>query len=101
MSTPADDDATKASFDRIEQLLEFPAKFPLKIMGERVDHFAQTIAELILAHVPEFDPKGLELRASSKGTYLSVTADLTVQSRAQLEGLYRALAAHPLVRVVL
>ena len=30
-----------SAFDRLEQLLEFPVDFPLKIMGRRVDEFAQ------------------------------------------------------------
>ena len=90
-----------AAFDRLEQLLEFPADFPLKVMGARVDGFAQAIADLTRLHVPGFDPARMELRVSSKGTYLSLTLMLRVESRAQLEGLYEALIAHPLVRIVL
>jgi uncharacterized protein len=91
----------KTAFDRIEQMLEFPANFPIKIMGARVDEFAQTIAAVITEHVPEFDPAALDIKVSSKGTYLSLTADLQVKSRVQLETLYRALGEHPLVKVVL
>jgi len=90
-----------AAFDRLEQLLEFPADFPLKVMGARVDGFAQAIADLTREHVPSFDPARMELRVSSKGTYLSLTLALRVDSRAQLEGLYEALIAHPMVRIVL
>jgi putative lipoic acid-binding regulatory protein len=89
------------AFDRIEQLLEFPADFPLKVMGQRVDGFAQAISALVTEHIPAFDPAGIELRTSSRGTYLSLTLPLRVDSRAQLEGLYRALAGHPWVRIVL
>ena len=89
------------TFDRIEQLLEFPADFPLKVMGRRVDDFAQQISDLVREHVPDFDPATIELRSSSKGNYLSVTINVRVQSRAQLEALYRAIAGHPLVRIVL
>ncbi|MFZ9678015.1 MAG: YbeD family protein [Quisquiliibacterium sp.] len=90
-----------SAFDRLEQLLEFPVDFPLKIMGRRVDEFAQTISDLILEHTPDFDPASVQLRVSSKGTYLSLTAVVRLHSRAQLEGLYNALSAHPLVRIVL
>jgi len=90
-----------ASFDRIEQLLEFPVDFPLKIMGRRVDGFAQAIAALVREHVPDFDPATMELRPSSQGTYLSLTVVVRVHSRAQLERLYVALAEHPMVRIVL
>jgi len=52
-------------------------------------------------HAPDFDPATLELRASSGGKYLSVTATVRATSRAQLDTLYRALTRHPLVKVVL
>jgi len=90
-----------AAFDRLERLLEFPVDFPLKVMGRRVDGFAQSIAATVAGHVPEFDPATMEFRASSRGNYLSVTVTVHLESREQLERLYRALAAHPLVSVVL
>ncbi len=105
MSTPdrPDADATDLAqaFDRIERLLEFPADFPLKVMGRRVDGFAQAIVALVLERLPGFDPSTIELRASSKGAWLSLTLMLRVESRAQLESIYRAVAAHPWVRIVL
>ncbi|HLT25815.1 MAG TPA: DUF493 family protein [Zeimonas sp.] len=97
----AEDRNLTEAFDRLERLLEFPVDFPLKIMGRRVDDFAQQVADLVLLHVPEFDPSTIELRVSSKGSYLSVTVVVRVQSREQLENLYRALATHPLVSIVL
>lgn len=91
----------RAAFDRLEKLLEFPAAFPLKVMGLRVDNFAQEIARVVTAHIPGFDPASIEMRASSKGTYLSVTLNLTVESRTQLESVYVAVSTHPLVKIVL
>ena len=88
-------------FDRLERLLEFPVDFPMKVMGRRVDGFAQAISELVRAHVPGFDPATIGLRSSSKGSWLSVTVVVRVDSRVQLEALYRALAGHPMVRMVL
>ncbi|MGD9942636.1 MAG: YbeD family protein [Burkholderiaceae bacterium] len=95
------DEPSSNVFDRLEQLLEFPVDFPLKIMGRRVDEFSQTIAALITEHAPDFDPATIEFRASRQGTYLSLTAVVPIQSREQLERLYHALAEHPLVKVVL
>jgi putative lipoic acid-binding regulatory protein len=70
-------------------------------MGLRVDQFAQEIVAVVREHAPDFDPATLELRASSGGKYLSVTATVRATSRAQLDALYRALTRHPLVKVVL
>jgi putative lipoic acid-binding regulatory protein len=41
------------------------------------------------------------LRASAQGNWLSLTVTVRLESRAQLEGLYRALGVHPLVRMVI
>lgn len=91
----------KATFDRLEQLLEFPVDFPIKVMGRRVDGFAQQISELVCAHAPDFDPATIALRSSARSNWLSLTLTVHLQSREQLEALYRELAAHPLVKVVL
>ena len=81
--------------------LVFPTDFPIKIMGQRVDDFAQQIVQVVCQHAPDFDPATLELRASRGGNYLSVTATVRATSRAQLDALYRELTSHPLVKVVL
>jgi hypothetical protein len=81
--------------------LTFPTDFPIKVMGKRVDHFAQEIVRVVRTHAPDFDAATLELRASSAGNYLSVTATIRATSRAQLDALYRELTSHPLVKIVL
>lgn len=92
---------SERAFDRLEQLLDFPVDFPLKVIGARVDEFADTVTGIILAHVPDFDPGTTRMRVSSKGNWLSVSVTIRAQSRAQLQALHDALAAHPLVRMVL
>jgi len=82
-------------------LLTFPVDFPIKVMGRRENGFAQAVVEVIRQHAPDFDPAAVELRVSSQGKYLSVTATVRATSREQLDNLYRALTAHPLVKVVL
>ena len=82
-------------------LLTFPTAFPIKIMGRRVDGFADEMVAVVRRHAPDFDPAGLEMRPSRQGTYLSVTATIQATSRAQLDALYLDLTAHPLVKVVL
>ncbi|WP_079434728.1 YbeD family protein [Zoogloea sp. LCSB751] len=82
-------------------LLEFPCEFPIKIMGARVDGFAQAVLEVVTVHAPDFDGASMEMRPSAKGNYLSITCTVNATSQAQLDDLYRALTAHPLVKVVL
>ena len=82
-------------------LLEFPCEFPLKIMGKHADEFAQTVAQVVQQFAPDFDPETMEMRPSSTGKYLGLTCTIIATSQAQLDDLYRALTAHPLVSVVL
>jgi putative lipoic acid-binding regulatory protein len=81
--------------------LEFPCAFPIKIMGRRQDGFAQQIADIVVRHAPDFDPATLEMRTSSAGNYLSLTATVNATSREQLDELYRELVAQPMVAMVL
>ena len=82
-------------------LLEFPCEFPLKVIGRRSDDFAQQVVAIVLRHAPDFRPETVEMRLSGGGNYLAVTCIIQAQSRPQLDDLYRALTAHPAVRVVL
>ncbi len=82
-------------------LLKFPCDFPIKVMGQRQDGFAQAVLETVLRHAPDFDAAGVEMRPSAKGNYLSLTCTIRAVSREQLDALYRELTAHPLVKVVL
>lgn len=84
-----------------DSLIEFPTDFPLKIMGERHDDFAQEMVAVVLRHAPDFVPASLEMRPSSAGRYLSLTATIRATSREQLDALYRELSSHPMVKVVL
>ena len=84
-----------------QSLIEYPCAFPIKVMGRRVEGFAQGIVEVVRAHAPDFDASTLEMRTSKDGNYLSVTATINATSRAQLDDLYRALTSHPLVKIVL
>ena len=82
-------------------LLEFPCEFPIKIMGARVDDFAQVVLEVVLTHAPDFDAATMQMRPSAKGNYLAITCTVNATSQAQLDALYREMSSHPMVKVVL
>ena len=84
-----------------DTLLEFPCAFPVKIMGQMRDDFAQTMLDIVLRHAPDFDAATVEMRASSGGKYLSLTCTIRATSKAQLDALYRELSGHPLVSMAL
>lgn len=86
---------------QLDSLIDYPVDFPIKVMGRRVDGFAQTIVTLVKRHAPDFDETTMEMRPSREGTYLSVTVTVRATSREQLDALYTDLSGHPLVSVVL
>ena len=85
----------------VESLLRFPTAFPIKVMGLTRDGFAQAIVTVVRRHAPDFDPATVEMRASRRGKYLSLTCTVNAVSRAQLDDLYRDLTAQPDVVMVL
>jgi len=82
-------------------LIEYPSAYPIKVMGFAADGFADAMAEIALRFDPGFDAATLEQRPSRGGKYLGLTLTVTATSREQLDALYRTLAAHPMVKVVL
>jgi putative lipoic acid-binding regulatory protein len=81
--------------------LAFPCDFPIKVMGRKEPRFAQTITEIVLRHVPDFNAETIEMRPSRQGKYLSVTCIVRATSREQLDALYQELCDHPGVVMVL
>jgi putative lipoic acid-binding regulatory protein len=94
-------DMTMREIPPEESLIEYPSRFPIKVMGANVDGFTAAIVEVAKRFDPEFDPATVEHRPSKAGNYLGVTITITATSRAQLDELYRTLSTHPMVKVVL
>lgn len=82
-------------------LIEFPCRFPLKIMGAQHPEFEQTILTVIQVHAPDTEAHHINTRPSSKGNYIGATVQVWVHSQEQLDTIYRSLTSHPMVKVVL
>ena len=76
--TPTPQDARK------ESLIEYPSRFPIKVMGATVDGFVHAVTAIAKQFVPAFDAASVELRDSKAGNYLGVTITVTATSRDQL-----------------
>jgi len=92
MAAPRDDSGS---------LIEYPSAFPIKVMGAQAEGFVDAVVALARRFDPAFDAATLELRPSRGGRYLGITITVTATSREQLDALYGALSAHPMVKVVL
>ena len=84
-----------------ETLIEFPCDFFIKVMGETGDDFANAMVKVIQAQAPSFDASKVDMRASSGGRFISLTCNVHVTSKPQLDSIYRALSEHPLVKYAL
>ena len=84
-----------------QDLIDFPTRFPIKVMGAKSEHFVHAVTEIVRRFDPGFDAGTVELRDSSGGKYLSVTVTVNAQSREQLDAIYRALTADPQFKYVL
>jgi uncharacterized protein len=82
-------------------LIEYPSEFPIKVMGAHVEGFTEAIVAVAQQFDPDFDAATVESRPSKGGNYLGLTITITATSREQLDGLYRTLSTHPMVKVVL
>jgi putative lipoic acid-binding regulatory protein len=84
-----------------QSLIEYPSRFPIKVMGINAAGFADAVIAIARQFDPGFDAATLETRPSKAGNYLGVTITITATSREQLDELYRTLSTHPMVKVVL
>jgi uncharacterized protein len=82
-------------------LIQYPSRFPIKVMGAKVDGFVHAVTTIARHFDPDFDAATIELRDSKGGNYLGITITINATSREQLDELYRTLSTHPMVKVVL
>ena len=63
--------------------------------------FAQVVLRVVMKHAPDFDATTVEMRPSKNGNFISVTATINAQSKAQIDAIYLELTSNPLVLMVL
>lgn len=85
-----------------EELWEFPHTMQLKVMGAADAPLEQAVSDILETHLADFDRKAhLSSKPSSKGTFVSITAHITVRDKEQVEAIYRDLDASPHVKITL
>ena len=84
-----------------ESLIDYPAPFPIKVVGVNQNGFVHAVTHIAKQFDPTFDAATIELRESGGGKYLGVTITVLATSREQLDELYRTLSTHPMAKWVL
>ncbi|MCW8995111.1 MAG: DUF493 family protein YbeD [Psychromonas sp.] len=84
---------------KFDELLEFPCLFSFKVMGVADPKLILDVIAVIQKHAPgDYSPK---VKASSKGTYHSLTVPVSVTSKEHIEAIYSELNTLELVRCIL
>ena len=84
-----------------EPLIEFPCRYPIKIIvvtGGR--HIAEVI-DIVRCHSPKVSPDDINSRSSRGDNFVSLRVNLWVEGEGHLKALYQELLAHQAVRIIL
>ncbi|MFZ6047490.1 DUF493 domain-containing protein [Pseudomonas sp. CR3202] len=82
--------------------IEFPCeRYPIKVIGDSFDGFADLVIEIIRRHAPDLDASTLVVRDSRNGRFLSVQVLITATGVDQLQAIHVDLRATGRVHMVL
>jgi|TARA_B110000967_G_scaffold26998_1_gene24716 putative lipoic acid-binding regulatory protein len=84
-----------------ESLIDFPCYFPIKVMGETVDNFSLLVMQVIKKYDESFNETAIEIKGSSEGKYISLTCNIYVTSKKQLDEIYIELSGLSITKFVL
>ncbi len=72
-------------------LLDYPNRYPLKVVGKPSADFEAVVLSLVKARCPQAEHIEVRQRNSRGGKYLALTLTFTVHTQQQLEDIYRDL----------
>ena len=72
-------------------LIEYPSRFPLKVVGNQSAQFEDIVVDLIKARCPQTEHFEVSSRASKGGKYTALTVTFMVHSQEQLKAIYQDL----------
>ena len=81
--------------------MDFPVKHPIKIIGNNIPTFIESINKATVDRFPDFVLDTNTVRLSKNGRYISVTVTILFKNQEELDDLYRAYTSIPDVQFVL
>ena len=76
-----------------ETLLEFPAEFPIKVMGREGSELRALTQAIVERHAGALGDERIRQRGSSDGNFVAITFTILAQSQHQLDAIYTELTA--------
>ncbi|NRA82650.1 MAG: DUF493 family protein [Gammaproteobacteria bacterium] len=86
---------------KFDELLEFPCDFGFRIMGLALEELPTVVNAVFEKHVSGEYKQLPKVRKSSSGKYHSISYTIRVNSKEQIELLYKELSEIEIVRYVL
>lgn len=86
--------------DDNDSLIEFPCRFPIKVMGRDQSEFEAHVLQIVSPHV-DIKPDDVAIRLSKNGKFISITITVDAQSQEQLDRIYHTLTDSERVLYVL
>jgi len=81
--------------------IEYPCRYPIKVMGLDVDEFSTAIVDIVRQHAPELTEEDINFRPSRHGKYLAVNVIITARSLVQIQAIFDDLKASGRVAMVI
>ena len=82
-------------------LLEFPCKFPLKIVGKANLEFQGEVMAIFRKYFTSLPESAINMNYSKGNKYISLTVTIDAISQEQLDAIYRDLSSNEQVLMVL
>jgi uncharacterized protein len=87
--------------EQAKSLLTFPCDFTIKVFGLGSDEFEDAVLMLVHKHVPNLSDRAIQSRPSENGKYRALSLTVHVESKEQLDAIYKDLSASPHVLMAL
>lgn len=77
-----------------ESALQFPCRFPIKMMGRDTPEFRVLARELVESHAGRVSDSAVQAAVSRNGRFVSITVTIMANSQQQLDDIYRDASSH-------
>ncbi len=81
--------------DEKKPLIEYPTVYTFKVMGRQASDFPTYVRELFQRLLEGKDPESIVEQPSSKGTYVSLSVAVRLESEEQRRAIYTQLHGDP------
>lgn len=89
------------SSEPVAPKIEFPCRYPIKIIGRATEGFKETVVASVERHVGKIAADLISVRPSKQQNYVSVNVTITATGEDQLRSIFTDLKAIDSVKLVL